>query len=68
VKKVDNYSYFQRMAKLVANSKAAPVGALITAQAASAQGLNITISWGEETSYSLPGGAIGATNSGGIAR
>ena len=56
------------MAKLVASTKAAPVGALITAEAASGLGLAIAISWGEETAYSLPGGAIGATNSAGIAR
>ena len=56
------------MAKLVASTKAAPVGALITAQAASIQGLAVTVTWAEETSYSLPGGAIGATNSAGIAR
>ena len=56
------------MAKLVASTKAAPGGALITAEAASGLGLAIAISWGEETAYSLPGGAIGATNSAGIAR
>jgi hypothetical protein len=56
------------MAKLVASSKVAPVGALITAKAAEELGLSITVSWGEETAYSLPGGAIGATHSAGIAR
>jgi hypothetical protein len=57
-----------RMAKLVCSTKAAPVGALITARAAEEHGLQISVSWGEETAYSLPGGAIGATHSAGIAR
>jgi hypothetical protein len=56
------------MAKLVCSTKAAPVGALITARAAEEHGLQISVSWGEETAYSLPGGAIGATHSAGIAR
>ena len=56
------------MSKLVASTKAAPVGALITAKKAEELGLAVSLSWGEETAYSLPGGAIGATLSAGIAR
>jgi hypothetical protein len=64
----DITTWYHTMAKLVTSTKAAPLGALITANAAKEHGLDIAVSWGEETAYSLPGGAIGATHSAGIAR
>ena len=54
------------MTKLTVDKNGPPVGALLAAKAA--VGLNIPVSWGTDTSYTLVDGAIGATTSVGIAR
>ena len=55
------------MTKLVANKKCPPVGALIAAKAVEGR-INISLTWGDNTYYTLEGGSIGATTSVGVAR
>ena len=55
------------MTKLAVNKKCPPVGALVSAKAVEGS-VKIAITWGDDTSYSMEGGAIGATTDVGIAR
>ena len=55
------------MTKLVVDKKCPGVGALLAAKAAEAK-VKISITWSDESSYSMDGGIIGATSTVGIAR
>jgi len=55
------------MTKLEASKKCPPVGALITAKAVEGR-IKISLTWGDNTSYTLEGGSIGSTTSEGAAR
>jgi len=52
---------------LAVNKKCPPVGSLLSAKAVEGAA-KIAITWGDDTSYSMEGGAIGATTDVGIAR